>query len=39
MQTFTIKVTGHNLTAKEIETALWASFTELSRDEVIVTEN
>lgn len=38
MQTFTLKVTGEQLTAKELETAIWATFPELSRDEVIVEE-
>jgi hypothetical protein len=38
MQTFTIKVTGESLTAKDIREAIWQA-TELGMEEIIVEEN
>lgn len=38
MQTFTVKVTGNKLEAKEIEQAIYVWFTEMKREDVIVTE-
>ena len=38
MQTFTVKVTGHKMTAREIRESIWMN-SELSNEEIIVTEN
>ena len=37
MQTFTVKVTGDKMTAREIQEAIWQG-SELSMEEILVTE-
>ena len=39
MQTFIVKIAGNGHTAKDIETAIWQSFTEITRDEISVVED
>ena len=37
MQTFIVKIAGSGYNEKDIEQAIWQSFTEISRDEISVT--
>lgn len=39
MQKFIVTVAGNNLTAQEVEDALYNTFTEMKQEEVIVTES